>query len=86
MTKCLNELDFNEIIKQAIWEEFDRFSENLDSQEGFHFDEVGEMSLKDEGLCKDAFKGDFDVDLFIHDILENNIDFREKIENYVESL
>lgn len=86
MTKCLNELDFNEIVKSAIHAELASFSEQLDNQESFHKDEVGEISQSDSRLCREAFKGDFDVDDFIHEVLQNNMDFRDKIENYVENL
>lgn len=85
MTKCLNELDFNEIVKQTIQEECESFIDKFADQEGMHFDDVGEISGSDRRICKQAFKGEFDVDLFL-ETLANNMDFRDKIEECVNRL
>jgi hypothetical protein len=85
MSKCLNELDFNEIVKQTIQEECESFIDSFAYSEGMRFDDVGEISGNDRRICKQAFKGEFNVDQFL-ETLSNNMDFRDKIEEYVENL
>ena len=67
-------------------EECNKFVDDYANDNGMHFDDVGELSKQDEVQCVEAFKGSFDVDFFITEVLSQNPTFREKIEEMVEKL
>ena len=86
MSKCLNELTFEDIIKSQASEECDDFIADLVCYEGidrFDKDDVDELTSREEKECVDEWREKFDVEDFI-DRLKENKDFKDKIVEIVE--
>lgn len=85
MSKCLNEISYEEIIESCLSDLCNEHIAECAHQNGLKFDFVGELSRDDETFCIEDFKKGFDVDDFISEVLQENKDFREKICDLVEN-
>jgi hypothetical protein len=86
MSKCLNEIDIKELIDEIISHEYNEFKDDYANEHGMRFDVVGELNKYDERECAQAFADSFDVDFFITEVLQENQDFRDKINEAVDEL
>ena len=92
MSKTLNQLTFEEVIKNALKEMYQVHDDNFDHETECHDVPYGNtwvsggdfITEESQIKCEEAFKQDFDVDYFIKEYLQESQDFRDKIKEMVE--
>ena len=94
MSKTLDQLSIEDIIKQTLEQRFQDHDDNFEHETMPEYAPWGDSYAKvceyitDESRikCEEAFKQDFDVDDFITEYLQENQDFRDKIKEMVKNL
>ena len=92
MSKTLDQLSFEDIIKDSLHERWIDHDDNFEHETMPEYVPWGDTYARafncpteqSEIRCEEAFKQDFDVDDFITEYLQENQDFRDKIKELVE--
>jgi hypothetical protein len=87
MSKTLDQLSIEDIIKETLEQRFQDYDDNFEHETmpeyapwGNSYARVCSYITEDSQIkCEEAFKQDFDVDDFIVEYLAENQDFRDKI-------
>lgn len=93
MSKTLDQLTFEEIIKDSLQANFQDHDDNFDHETeccdvpyGNTWVSAGEFVTEQSMIkCEEAFKQDFDVDHFVKEYLLENMDFRAKVQEMVNN-
>lgn len=92
MSKCLNQEEFKEVIERVLkgykdWHDrqwdFETYAEKNPYGDTWATTSI-EITDESQKRCDEDFKGNFDVDDFIHDFLQEDATFREMIEQMVK--
>ncbi len=93
MSKTLDQLTFEEIIKDSLKANFQDHDDNFDHETESNYVPYGNTLVSsgefitEESMikCEEAFKQDFDVDYFVKEYLLENMDFRAKVQEMVNN-
>lgn len=92
MSKCINELTFEDIIQQEIRNLYEKYRESYEFDEEYESYPFGDTSVngdyyiteESEDKCFEDFKYDTTADVVIESLYEN-YDFSKKIEELVKN-
>jgi alpha-amylase/alpha-mannosidase (GH57 family) len=87
MSKCLNELTLEDVIKTSLQHAHNDFQEDYDHELESDFAPYGDtyvssgnyVSEESEERAKEEWKDGFDIDNFVSEYLLESYDFREKV-------
>lgn len=85
MSKCLNELTFDEIVEKQLSDDFDNFFSDYmcyEAEERFGTSDADELKNYEEEAIENEWKERFNIEDFIENLSENQ-NFKDKIKEAI---